>query len=306
MIAAAADRIGQAELALQVRRWITVDLRARRSVHQDVRPDRVVLQGLEQIGVPYRWGGMSPETGFDCSGLVSWLWAQQGVSLPHFAAAQYALGWHVDASQLEIGDLVFFHKLGHVGIYVGPRLRAACPASGRCRADRAALQPVVPGHLRGSVARCRIAGASSSFRDWSPADFGGILGAMHGFARLRASRFCHAARLDGRWRMDMIAGAGELEWRIACQTHWRQAAAVRDGRQSACDPDGESVQELGDGFRRLPGSGDRTETRRPVLGRLRAAPQAPRRRLVARGDRGAALERRRGRLRAASPRPKCR
>jgi hypothetical protein len=49
--------------------------------------------------------------------------------------------------------------------------------------------------------------------------------------------------------MDMIAGAGELEWRIACQTHWRQAEAVRDGRQSACDPDGESVQELGDGFR---------------------------------------------------------
>jgi cell wall-associated NlpC family hydrolase len=119
VIAAAADRIGQAELALQVRRWITVDLRARRSVHQDIRPDRVVLQGLEQIGVPYRWGGMSPETGFDCSGLVSWLWAQQGVSLPHFAAAQYAIGWHVDASQLEIGDLVFFHKLGHVGIYVG-------------------------------------------------------------------------------------------------------------------------------------------------------------------------------------------
>jgi len=47
----------------------------------------------------------------------------------------------------------------------------------------------------------------------------------------------------------MIAGAGELEWRIFCQTHWRQAAAVRDGRQSACDPDGERVRELGDGFR---------------------------------------------------------
>ena len=47
----------------------------------------------------------------------------------------------------------------------------------------------------------------------------------------------------------MIAGASELEWRIACQTHWRQAAAVRDGRQSSCDPDGELVQELGEGFR---------------------------------------------------------
>jgi cell wall-associated NlpC family hydrolase len=119
VIALAADRIGQAELALQVRRWITADLQARRYDHEDLRPDRVALQGLEQIGVPYRWGGMSPQTGFDCSGLVSWLWAQQGVSMPHFAAAQYALGWHVDSSQLEIGDLVFFHSLGHVGIYVG-------------------------------------------------------------------------------------------------------------------------------------------------------------------------------------------
>jgi cell wall-associated NlpC family hydrolase len=119
VIALAADRIGQAELALQVRRWITADLRARRSDREDIRPDRVALQGLEQIGVPYRWGGTSPETGFDCSGLVSWLWAQQGVPMPHLAAAQYALGWHVEPSQLGIGDLVFFHKLGHVGIYVG-------------------------------------------------------------------------------------------------------------------------------------------------------------------------------------------
>lgn len=119
VIAAAADRIGQAELALQARRWITADQGARRNAHLDIRPDLVALAGLEQIGVPYRWGGMSPETGFDCSGLVSWLWAQQGVPMPHFAAAQYGLGWHVDSSQLEIGDLVFFHKLGHVGIYVG-------------------------------------------------------------------------------------------------------------------------------------------------------------------------------------------
>jgi len=119
VIATAADRIGQAELALHARRWISADQRARRHAHEDVLPDRVALQGLEQIGVPYRWGGSSPETGFDCSGLVAWLWAQQGVSMPHLAAAQYALGWHVDASQLEIGDLVFFHRLGHVGIYLG-------------------------------------------------------------------------------------------------------------------------------------------------------------------------------------------
>jgi 3'-phosphoadenosine 5'-phosphosulfate sulfotransferase len=49
--------------------------------------------------------------------------------------------------------------------------------------------------------------------------------------------------------VDMIAGAGELGWRIACQAHWRQAVAVRDGRQSASDPDADRVRELGDGFR---------------------------------------------------------
>ncbi|MDX6544741.1 MAG: hypothetical protein QOG02_515 [Gaiellales bacterium] len=47
----------------------------------------------------------------------------------------------------------------------------------------------------------------------------------------------------------MIAGAAELQWRIAAQNHWRQAVAVRDGRQSASDPDGALVRELGDGFR---------------------------------------------------------
>ena len=81
--------------------------------------DQVALDALRQIGVPYKWGGASPETGFDCSGLIMWLWAQHGYSLPHFAAAQYALGPQV-ASQadLEIGDLVFFHKLVHVGMYI--------------------------------------------------------------------------------------------------------------------------------------------------------------------------------------------
>jgi hypothetical protein len=49
--------------------------------------------------------------------------------------------------------------------------------------------------------------------------------------------------------MDMIAGASELEWRIACQSHWRQAAAVQEGRQSARDPDDDQVVELGEGVR---------------------------------------------------------
>ena len=71
------------------------------------------------LGVPYVWGGASPSAGFDCSGLVLYVYAKVGVSLPHYAAAQYNYGVPVSRDQLEPGDLVFFDGLGHVGIYIG-------------------------------------------------------------------------------------------------------------------------------------------------------------------------------------------
>jgi peptidoglycan DL-endopeptidase CwlO len=119
LVATAAERVGQEELALRARRWITADLRGRRRLHKPVDADMVALGGLAEIGVPYQWGGASPSTGFDCSGLVTWLWAREGVTLPHLASAQYAAGLHVSVAGLEIGDLLFFHKLGHVAIYLG-------------------------------------------------------------------------------------------------------------------------------------------------------------------------------------------
>jgi peptidoglycan DL-endopeptidase CwlO len=72
----------------------------------------------QYLGVPYVWGGASP-SGFDCSGLVMYVYAQLGVSLPHNAAAQYSLLPHVPTSDLQPGDLVFFFGLEHVGIYIG-------------------------------------------------------------------------------------------------------------------------------------------------------------------------------------------
>jgi peptidoglycan DL-endopeptidase CwlO len=78
----------------------------------------VVGIAMRYLGVPYVYGGASP-AGFDCSGLIMYVFAQVGVSLPHNAAAQYGYGTPVDRSQLQPGDLVFFNGLGHAGIYVG-------------------------------------------------------------------------------------------------------------------------------------------------------------------------------------------
>jgi len=79
----------------------------------------VVAIAERYLGIPYVYTGASPSEGFDCSGLVMYVFAQVGISLPHYAAAQYGYGMPVSRDQLEAGDLVFFNNLGHVGIYVG-------------------------------------------------------------------------------------------------------------------------------------------------------------------------------------------
>ncbi|HEX2589509.1 MAG TPA: NlpC/P60 family protein [Gaiellales bacterium] len=90
----------------------------RRHSHAASLGERAVALARAELGVPYVWGGESP-SGFDCSGLVQYVYARLGVALPRVAADQYRAGLHVSRSDLRAGDLVFFDHLGHVGIYMG-------------------------------------------------------------------------------------------------------------------------------------------------------------------------------------------
>jgi cell wall-associated NlpC family hydrolase len=92
----------------------------------------VVSIALQYLGTPYLWAGASPASGFDCSGLVQYAFAQLGISLPHNTVAQ----WNspnvvsVPQNELQAGDLVFFNGLDHVGIYIGNGYFVDAPHTG--------------------------------------------------------------------------------------------------------------------------------------------------------------------------------
>jgi cell wall-associated NlpC family hydrolase len=93
------------------------------------------LRALSFIGVRYKWGGTSPDTGFDCSGLIRYVYAQvTGHSLPYNAQDLSHLGASIDRSELQPGDLVFFNTLrrpfSHVGIYLGESRFVHAPSRG--------------------------------------------------------------------------------------------------------------------------------------------------------------------------------
>lgn len=93
---------------------------------------KAVDAALGQVGTPYKWGGQSPSTGFDCSGLAVWAYAQAGVNIPYRSTkAQFANLPKVSRSNLKPGDLVYFrHPVGHMGIYIGDGQMVEAPRSG--------------------------------------------------------------------------------------------------------------------------------------------------------------------------------
>lgn len=93
------------------------------------------LRALSFIGVRYKWGGASPDTGFDCSGLIRYVYAQITGQTLHGTAQEISrVGATVDKSELQPGDLVFFNTLrkpfSHVGIYLGESRFLHAPSRG--------------------------------------------------------------------------------------------------------------------------------------------------------------------------------
>ncbi len=91
---------------------------------------RAAAVAMEQLGVPYVWGGASPSGGFDCSGLASYAYAQVGKSVPHYTVSIWNAFPKIPAGQLAAGDLVFFRNLGHMGIYIGGGQYVNAPQTG--------------------------------------------------------------------------------------------------------------------------------------------------------------------------------
>jgi murein DD-endopeptidase len=111
-----------------------------REVDEDLGATLAAVSLAQQlIGKPYRYGGRTPSGGFDCSGLVQYVFGQQGLELPRTARRQARAGQHVEREELEPGDLVFFRiggeRINHVGIYAGDDEFIHAPRSGRavCR-----------------------------------------------------------------------------------------------------------------------------------------------------------------------------
>lgn len=104
-------------------------------VDHSVGQEEISIQAMSLVGVPYRWGGNTPTSGFDCSGLVRYVIGRAAdVNLPRTTADMSSRGVSIDPDQIAPGDLIFFNTTGrphsHVGIYVGKLRFVNAPSTG--------------------------------------------------------------------------------------------------------------------------------------------------------------------------------
>src|SRR5471032_1149123 len=104
-------------------------------VDHSVGREEISIQAMSLVGVPYRWGGNTPEAGFDCSGLVRYVVDRAAsVNLPRTTADMSVRGESIEPDEVAPGDLIFFNTTGrphsHVGIYVGKLRFVNVPSTG--------------------------------------------------------------------------------------------------------------------------------------------------------------------------------
>ncbi|USY23223.1 NlpC/P60 family protein [Nocardiopsis exhalans] len=99
--------------------------------------ERVIANAETQLGVPYVWGGTTPNVGFDCSGLLQWAFREAGVSIPRVTHDQWNAGQRVEWDDLQRGDLLFWRSdptapnyISHVAIYLGDGQMLEAPRTG--------------------------------------------------------------------------------------------------------------------------------------------------------------------------------
>lgn len=99
------------------------------------RASELALQAMGMLGIRYKYGGSTPESGLDCSGLVQHIFKEAwGKDLPRTSVEISRVGEHIDKKDLQPGDLVFYNTLkrgfSHVGIYLGDRKFIHSPSAG--------------------------------------------------------------------------------------------------------------------------------------------------------------------------------
>jgi len=104
-------------------------------VDHSIGREEISIQAMSLVGVPYRWGGNTPDSGFDCSGLVRYVVSRAAsVNLPRTTADMSGRGESVEPDEIAPGDLIFFNTTGrahsHVGIYVGKLRFVNAPSTG--------------------------------------------------------------------------------------------------------------------------------------------------------------------------------
>lgn len=122
------------EASVQKVRKVAAEILLRQQEQEKAMRQNVLETAFGLLGTPYRFGGSTP-AGFDCSGFVSYVFSQHGISVPRSSAAIYQSVVKIPFSELEPGDLVFFrgYQTGpsHVGIYTGNGEFVHAPSSGR-------------------------------------------------------------------------------------------------------------------------------------------------------------------------------